>query len=322
MRIGKQEFKHGLMLAPMAGFTDRAMRVVCHGQGCELSVTEMISAKAVVYDDKKTYKLARIMPDEGPVLLQIFGSEPEVMAEAASRLSVPVDDSAAAPIGIDINMGCPVHKIFSNGEGSALMRSPNLIYDIVKSVTNATKLPTTVKMRLGIDQGSINVIECAKAAEEAGASLLTVHGRTRVQLYSGSADWNAIAKVKECLHIPVIANGDILTAADAVRALEITGADGLAIGRGAIGNPFVFGEIIAALDGREYTEPTLDERIALALSQLNIASEEKGEEVAVREARKQIAQYFRSFRGAAELRAEINRALTIAEVKAAIEVLK
>ena len=322
MRIGEHEFKHGLMLAPMAGFTDRAMRVVCHGQGCELSVTEMISAKAVVYDDKKTYKLARIMPDEGPVLLQIFGSEPEVMAEAASRLSMPVDEFATAPIGIDINMGCPVHKIFSNGEGSALMRSPNLIYDIVKSVTNATKLPTTVKMRLGIDPGSINVIECAKAAEEAGASLLTVHGRTRVQLYSGNADWNTIAKVKESLHIPVIVNGDILTAADAVRALEVTGADGLAIGRGAVGNPFVFGEIITALDGKEYTEPSLDERIALALSQLSIASEEKGEEVAVREARKQIAQYFRSFRGAAELRAEINRALTIAEVKSAIERLK
>lgn len=322
MRIGEYEFKHGLMLAPMAGFTDRAMRVVCHGQGCEVSVTEMISAKAVVYDDKKTYKLARIMPDEGPVLLQIFGSEPEVMAEAASRLSVPVDESAAAPIGIDINMGCPVHKIFSNGEGSALMRSPNLIYDIVKSVSNATNLPTTVKMRLGVDQGSINVIECAKAAEEGGASLLTVHGRTRVQLYSGNADWNAIAKVKESLHIPVIANGDILTAADAVRALEVTGADGLAIGRGAVGNPFVFGEIIAALDDREYTAPTLDERIALALSQLNIASEEKGEEVAVREARKQIAQYFRSFRGAAELRAEINRAITIAEVESAIKGLK
>ena len=322
MRIGEYEFNHGLMLAPMAGFTDRAMRVVCHGQGCEVSVTEMISAKAVVYDDKKTYKLARIMPDEGPVLLQIFGSEPDVMAEAARRLSLPVDESAAAPIGIDINMGCPVHKIFSNGEGSALMRSPNLIYDIVKSVSNATNLPTTVKMRLGVDPGSINVIECAKAAEEGGASLLTVHGRTRVQLYSGNADWDAIAKVKESLHIPVIANGDILTAADAVRALEVTGADGLAIGRGAVGNPFVFGEIIAALDGREYTEPTLDERIALALSQLNIASEEKGEEVAVREARKQIAQYFRSFRGAAELRAEINRAITIAEVESAIKGLK
>ena len=322
MRIGKQEFKHGLMLAPMAGFTDRAMRVVCHGQGCEVSVTEMISAKAVVYNDKKTYKLARIMPDEGPVLLQIFGSEPDVMAEAARRLSVPVDESAAAPIGIDINMGCPVHKIFSNGEGSALMRSPNLIYDIVKSVSNATNLPTTVKMRLGIDSKSINVIECAKAAEEAGASIITVHGRTRAELYSGNADWNAIAKVKESLQIPVIANGDILTAADAVRALEVTGADGLAIGRGAVGNPFVFGEIIAALEGREYTAPSLEVRIALALTQLTVASEEKGEEVAVREARKQIAQYFHSFRGAAELRAEINRALTVAEVKTAIEKLE
>lgn len=322
MRIGEHEFKHGLMLAPMAGFTDRAMRVVCHGQGCEVSVTEMISAKAVVYNDKKTYKLARIMPDEGPVLLQIFGSEPPVMAEAAARLSQPVDGLAAAPIGIDINMGCPVHKIFSNGEGSALMRSPNLIYDIVKSVSDATNLPTTVKMRLGIDSKSINVIECAKAAEEGGAAILTVHGRTRAQLYSGNADWAAIAKVKQSLQIPVIANGDILTAADAVRALEVTGADGLAIGRGAVGNPFVFGEMIAALEGHEHTPPTLDERIALALTQLRVASEEKGEEVAVREARKQIAQYFHSFRGAAELRAEINRAITVAEVRSAIEKLE
>lgn len=322
MLIGKHEFKHGLMLAPMAGFTDRAMRVVCHGQGCELSVTEMVSAKAVVYEDKKTYKLARIMPDEGPVLLQIFGSEPAVMAEAARRLSTPTDPIAVSPIGIDINMGCPVHKIFSNGEGSALMRSPNLIYDIVKSVSRATILPCTVKMRLGIDQSSINVLECAKAAEEAGASLITVHGRTRAELYSGKANWDMIAKVKESLHIPVIANGDIVTADDAVRVLEITGADGIAIGRGAVGDPFVFAKITAALEGREYTEPTMDERTSLALMQLTVAAEEKGEEVAVREARKQIAQYFRSFRGAAELRAEINRALTVAEVKAAIEKLK
>ncbi len=322
MRLGEHNFKHGLMLAPMAGFTDRAMRVVCHGQGCELSVTEMVSAKAVVYDDKKTYKLARIMPDEGPVLLQIFGSEPDVMAEAARRLSTPADTLAASPIGIDINMGCPVHKIFSNGEGSALMRSPNLIYDIVKSVSRATSLPCTVKMRLGIDSKSINVIECAAAAEEAGASLLTVHGRTRAELYSGKADWYVIAKVKESLHIPVIANGDIITAEDAVRALEITGADGIAVGRGAVGDPFVFAKITAALEGREYTEVTMDERAALALLQLEIAAEEKGEEVAVREARKQIAQYFRSFRGAAELRSEINRALTINEVRAAIEKLE
>lgn len=322
MRFGNIELECGIMLAPMAGFTDRAMRVVCHEQGCEMSVTEMISAKAVVYNDKKTFALGRIMSDEGPVALQIFGSEPEVMAEAAGRLSSPVCEGAAAPVAIDINMGCPVHKIFSNGEGSALMRSPNLIYDITKSVSRATNLPTTVKMRLGIDGNSINVIECAKAAEEGGASLLTVHGRTRVELYSGKADWKAIAKVKEGLQIPVIANGDILTAADAVRALEITGADGVAIGRGAVGNPFVFAEIKAALEGREYTEPTLDVRTELALRQLLLASEEKGEEVAVREARKQIAQYFRSFRGAAELRAQINRALTIAEVKSAIEKLK
>jgi tRNA-dihydrouridine synthase B len=317
LRIGKTELKYGLMLAPMAGFSDYAMRRICREYGAEYSVTEMVSAKAVVYGDKKTEKLARITDTEGPCALQIFGSEPPIMAEAAGRLSSPID-SGAAPVAIDINMGCPVPKIFSNGEGSALMKNPDLIFDIVKAVSQATALPITVKMRLGVDRNNINATECALAAEEGGATLITLHGRTRVEMYSGEADLFEIAKVKSALHIPLIANGDIVDFESANRALRLTGADGLMIGRGAIGDPFVFARISAALSGKEYTEPTLAERKSVALRQLCYAIDEKGEDVAVREARKQIAQYFRGFRGSAELRANINRALTLSEVEAAI----
>ena len=313
LKIGEAVLPHGLMLAPMAGFSDHAMRRVCRDNGAEYSVTEMVSAKAVVYKDKKTARLARIMKDEGATALQIFGSEPEIMAEAAAILSNPIEDGVA-PVAIDINMGCPVPKVFGNSEGSALMKNPTLIYDIVRAVRAATPLPVTVKMRLGIDRAHINATECALAAEAAGAALVALHGRTRVEMYAGRADIKEIAKVKESLHIPLIANGDIASAADAIRTLSESGADGLMIGRGAIGNPFVFGEIAAALDKVDYTPPTVAERADTALMQLRLAIEEKGEEIAVREARKQIALYFRSFRGAAELRAKINTATTLSEV--------
>ena len=313
MKIGNTELRHALMLAPMAGFSDHAMRRVCKDNGAEYSVTEMVSAKAVVYGDKKTAALARIAKDEGAVGLQIFGSEPSVMAEAAGVLSSPIE-GGVAPIAIDINMGCPVPKIYGNGEGSALMKNPSLIYDIVRAVKCATILPVSVKMRLGVDAAHINATECALAAEEAGAAFIALHGRTRVQMYAGKADVSEIAKVKECLHIPLIANGDVASAADALYTLRESGADGLMIGRGAIGNPFVFAEIAAALDGVVYAEPNTAQRADTALLQLRLAIEEKGEGVAVREARKQIALYFRSFRGAAELRRRINTATTYSEV--------
>lgn len=319
MRFGNIELKHGLMLAPMAGFSDYAMRTVCHSLGAEYSVTEMVSAKAVVYGDKKTHMLARITEGEGPVALQLFGSEPSVLAEAAARLESPL--LGVTPVAIDINMGCPVNKIFTNGEGSALMRNPSLIYDIVRATVGAISLPCTVKMRLGVDRGSVNAVECALAAEEAGAALITVHGRTRVEMYSGDADMNEVAKVKKALHIPLIANGDIASAEDALNALSATGADGIMIGRGAVGNPFVFDEITCALENREYAPPTLSERLRIAKEQLVLAIEEKGEGVAVKEARKQIALYFRGFRGAAELRAEINRAETLRGVLSAFDII-
>ena len=298
----------------MAGYTDRAMRLVCKEMGAECSVTEMVSAKAVTFGDRKTFDLCRIGKDEGAVLLQIFGSEPSVMSEAAGRLSV-FDYTEASPVAIDINMGCPVNKIFKNGEGSALMRSPELIYDIVRATSGATELPVTVKMRLGIDREHINVCECARAAEEGGAKMICVHGRTRKDMYSGRADLYEIRSVKRCVSVPVIANGDITTGEEAFFALEYTGADGIAVGRGAVGNPFIFKEITEAMYDRGYTPPTLKEKIDVALYQLRLAISDKGERVAVTEARKQIASYFKGAKGSALLRGRINAALTYNEVE-------
>ena len=315
--LGKLNMTHGLCLAPMAGYTDRAMRLVCRKYGVEHSVTEMVSAKAVVFNDKKTFALAKILQDEGPVSVQIFGSEPEVMAEAAHRLANPKE--GVRPVAIDINMGCPVNKIFGNGEGSALMKNPELIEKITKAVSSSIDIPTTVKIRAGINKSSINATECAIAAEEGGASLLCIHGRTREQMYGGLADREIIKNVKDSLHIPLIANGDIVDAASALSMLRDTGADGIAVGRGAVGNPFIFSEIISAIEGKPFKEPSMEERIEVALLQLRTAIEEKGERMAISEARKQIALYLRSFHGAARIRAEINRSLTYVEVEKALK---
>ncbi len=314
MKFGNIELKHGLMLAPMACFSDRAMRLICKKHGAEYSVSEMVSAKAVTFGDKKTAALARIHADEGLVSLQIFGSEPETMALAARTL----ENGAwgfAPPCAIDINMGCPVNKIYSNGEGSALMKSPKQIEKIVSAVVTATALPVTVKLRCGIDKSSINALDCALAAESGGASLITIHGRTREQMYSGDIDRKTIEIVKKNLHIPLIANGDITNSDIAISMLEETNADGIAIGRGAVGNPFIFEEITARLEGRPYTPPELEERILAAIEQLTYAVEDKGERIAVPEARKQIALYLKGFRGAGALRAKINMMTSFEDVK-------
>lgn len=317
MKFGNVELKHGLILAPMAGFTDRAMRLVCHNLGAEYSVSEMVSAKAVCYGDKKTHALACIKADEGPCAVQIFGSEPDIMARAAEMLSHG-EEGGVTPCAIDINMGCPVHKVYSNGEGSALMKNPELVYKITERVSKSIDIPCTVKLRAGIDEKSKNAVECALAAEAGGAAAVVIHGRTRVEMYSGKADTEIIKNVKNALHIPVVANGDIICGAQAMRVLADTGADGIMVGRGAIGNPFVFSEIIAHLESREYISPSVEERIETALFQLSEAIAEKGEAVAVRESRKQVAMYIKSFRGAATVRAEINRALTYDDVKRAL----
>ena len=316
IKIGNLTLDKGLFLAPMAGFSDRAMRRVCHQMGSEYSVSEMISAKAVTFGDKKTFSLAAIRSDEGPVALQIFGSEPDIMGKASEILTKKEwGEGYVSPVAIDINMGCPVHKIYSNGEGSALMRDPELIYRIVRSVRENTNLPVTVKHRTGIDKEHINAVECALAAEEGGASLITVHGRTKTQMYSGDVDRETIKKVKQSVHIPVVANGDILSAYDAASMIFDTGADGIAIGRGAVGNPFIFGEILDFLNGKDPSPISLEEKVNVALWQLRLAIEDKGERIAVPEARKQIASYLHSFRGAAQIRAKINIALTYTEIE-------
>ena len=317
MKIGKLELKYGLMLAPMAGFSDRAMRKICYEHGSEYSVSEMVSATALCYNDKKTALLARILSDEGPSAIQLFGKDPDKIAHAAEVLQKGAG-GGVAPVAIDINMGCPVNKIFSNGEGSALMKNPDLIYKICTAASSAIDIPLTVKIRAGVDGEHINAVECALAAEAGGAQAVSVHGRTRVEMYSGAVNMDIIKAVKKKLKIPVVANGDVTSAESALRLLNYTGADAIMIGRGAIGNPFLFSEIKAALSAESYTPPTLEERVEAALFELRVAIEEKGEAVAVREARKRIAFYLRSFRGAATARAEINRAESYAEVVSAM----
>ena len=320
IRLGKLTLSGGIMLAPMAGYSDRAMRKVCHDCGAELSFTEMVSARAVTFEDKKTSLIAGIRPDEGSVALQIFGNDPDIMARAVSSLQWGRGEPGySPPVAIDINMGCPVNKIYGNGEGSALMKSPELIEKIVRSVVGSTDLPVTVKMRRGVDRDSENAVECALAAESGGASMVTVHGRFKSQLYGGTSDLDIIKRVKSALLVPVVANGDIVDAKTALEAFSYTGCDGVMIGRGAVGNPFIFEEISAAMKGEAYTPPTIEERIRVSLLQLSLAVEDKGERVAVTEARKQIALYFKGRRGSAELRARINTALTYREVERAIE---
>ena len=317
LTLGRHSFPLGLILAPMAGFTDRAMRKLAHRHGAELTVTEMISAKAVTFGDKKTALLAKTEAEDGPTLLQLFGSEPDTIARAIDLLS-PLT-RAENFVGFDINMGCPVPKIFKNGEGSALMKNPSLIERIVRAAREATDLPITVKMRLGIDAEHQNLKECALAAESGGASMIAVHGRTRTQMYSGTADHEPVKNAKGYLHIPLIANGDIISGASALAVLMATGADGLMVGRAAIGNPFLFAEIRAALLGEPYTPPTIEERIACAKEELSIAIADKGEELAVRESRGKIALYLHGFRGAAALRAKVHRATSYGDVVLAFD---
>ena len=320
IRLGKLALSGGIMLAPMAGYSDRAMRRVSHDCGAELSFTEMVSARAVTFEDKKTSLIAGIKPDEGPVALQIFGNDPDIMSRAVSSLQWGRgEEGYCPPVAIDINMGCPVNKIYGNGEGSALMKSPELIEKIVRSVAESTDLPVTVKMRRGVDKDSENAVECALAAESGGAAMITVHGRFKSQLYGGDSDLNIIKRVKSAVSVPLVANGDIVDAKTALEAFAYTGCDGIMIGRGAVGNPFIFAEISAALKGEIYTPPTLEERIRVSLLQLSLAVEDKGERVAVTEARKQIALYFKGRRGSAELRARINSALMYSEVERAIK---
>lgn len=294
------------VLSPMAGVTDISFREICREMGADLTVTEMISAKAVTQGNKKTCSLCEISEKEHPVSLQLFGSEPDTMAEAARILSerFPFDM-------LDINMGCPMAKIVNNGEGSALMKDPMLAGRIVEAVVRVTDKPVTVKMRAGFDPSNINAPEVAHAVCESGARMITVHGRTREQYYEGRADWGVIARVKQTVDVPVIGNGDVSGIASARKMLEETGCDGVAIGRAARGNPWVFRELSEETEYR----PSVDEKRKMMLRHLDMTVDVKGEYIGVREMRKHIGWYSAGLKGAARLRVDINKAETAEEMR-------
>lgn len=328
IRIGDITLRHGLILAPMAGAADASFRAVCRELGAEYTVTEMISAKALCYEQRtrgnspKTHKtavLARITPPEAPCAVQIFGSEPEFMAQAAALLESGkyrgADDGRCTPAAIDINMGCPVNKVVSNGEGSALMKDPALAGRIIRSVREATKLPLTVKFRAGWDENSINAPEFAKIAEQNGADIICIHARTRSQMYAPGINLDIIRQVKEAVSIPVIGNGDIFTAEDAVNMINATGCDGVAVARGALGNPWLFNEIACALEGTPYTPPTDAQRLELALFHARDMIERKGERTGLAEARPHMARYTKGIRGSASARDRIMKAESLQEIE-------
>ena len=310
-------FKNKLVLAPMAGFTDHPMRALAVRYGADIVVSEMISAKAMHFKDKKTATLARIYEGEGVFGAQIFGHEADIMASAARALSYGEYEykiSDTLPDFIDINMGCPVKKIVSNGEGSALLKSPSLCGDIISACVKASRVPVTVKIRAGWDKDSISCTEIAKIAEASGASAIAVHARTREQMYEPCANWEYIKAVKNAVSIPVIGNGDIYSAADAMRMLEETGCDSLMIGRGAIGNPFIFDEIKCLMNGKNYTPPTISEKIDIALEHIRMLCDEKGEETGIREARKHIGHYTKGLKSSASARQRLNFAISYEEI--------
>ncbi len=287
MKIGNVEINGLTALAPMAGVTDLAFRTVCRELGAAYTYTEMVSAKALMYQDKKSRDLLKLGEGEHPAAAQIFGSEPAVMAEAAAKA---IEISGADVL--DINMGCPTGKIVKNGEGCALMQKPELAMSIIEAVVKAVNVPVTVKIRKGWDKGSVNAVEFAKMAEEAGAAAVAVHGRTKSQMYSGAADWSIIAEVKKAVSIPVIANGDVFEPYDALKILQQTRADMVMIGRGSLGNPWIFGRAEAAIRGEAIPAlPPLRKRVETALRQFELAKEDKGEKIACLEARKHYSWY-------------------------------
>ena len=321
VKIGNTEVKNGIFLAPMAGVSDKSFRTLCRRFGAEYTVSEMVSAKALCYEqmskkasaDTPTAALCEVRHEDGPMAIQLFGSEPDFIAEAARLIETREYKnciSDIAPAAIDINMGCPVRKITSNGEGSALMKDPALAARIVEATVKATSLPVTVKIRAGWDSESINAPEMAKMLESAGASVICVHARTKEQLYFPGIDLSVIARVKESVKIPVIGNGDIYCAADARKMINETGCDGVMIGRGAQGNPWIFSEIVTALEGGEYTPPTLSERFDVAREHLYMMIADKGERVGMAEAKKHMAWYLFGIDGAAKARNAVMKADT------------
>ena len=304
MKLGAFTFDDPIFLAPMAGVTDTAYRVIAHGMGCPLAFAEMVSSQGIHYRNEHTMNMLHTEPEERPIAMQIFAKSAAMAAEAAAY----IEALGTADI-LDFNMGCPAPKVVKNGEGSALMRDPKRAEEILTAIRRATRLPFTVKMRLGWDDASRNAVEIARMAEAVGVDAVAVHGRTREQFYSGNADYAAIAAVKRAVRIPVIVSGDVRRPADLKRALEITGADAVMIGRGAQGNPWIFPQLIHWLHtGEELPPPTLAERAAVILRHLDLLVGYKGEYIGIREMRKHAAWYTRGLKGSAELRERFNRA--------------
>ncbi|MBQ4265769.1 MAG: tRNA dihydrouridine synthase DusB [Clostridia bacterium] len=309
--------KQGAMLAPMAGVTDMPFRVLCHEMGCPMAVSEMVSAKGYVLapkDNRASRELLAVAPEEeGAVILQIFGHEPDIMARAAQELT---RDGRYAML--DINMGCPVPKIVGNGEGSALMKNPSLAADIVLEVVSASHVPVTVKMRMGFDAGSETCLELGPMVEKAGAAMITLHARTRSQYYEGNADWRAIKKLKQRVSIPVVGNGDVTSWQDAMRMMEETGCDGVAVGRAAQGNPWVFEQIRCGMQGKPVRVIPAKEKLEVLLRHVRMLAEMKGESVAVREMRRHVVCYVKGMRDAAKIRTQVNSILTIDALEEAL----
>ena len=332
IKIGEVTLKNGIFLAPMAGFSDYSFRKICRKHGAEYTVSEMVSAKALCYEqigkkiEYRTAPLARVKADEAPMAIQLFGSEPHFVAEAAKMIET-LDYkgcvSEVAPTAIDINMGCPMHKIVGNGEGSALMKNPKLAAEIVSATVKALHhTPVTVKIRAGWDDGTKNAPEMAKMLEAAGASLICVHARTREQMYNPGIDISIIESVKKAVNIPVVGNGDIYTANDALSIIERTGCDGIMIGRGAIGNPYIFEEIIAGLNKEEYQKPTLEKAIETCIRHINLIREDKGEHTASAEIKKHAAMYIKGVRSAASVRDRIMKTHSTYEIEEILHEIK
>ena len=310
LKIGNVELENRYILGPMAGVTDLPFRLLCKEQGAGLLCMEMVSAKAIYYNNRNTESLLEIHPDETPVSLQLFGSDPKIMSEMAKRIE-------ERPFAIlDVNMGCPVPKVVRNGEGSALMKEPKLVYEIVSALVKAIDKPVTVKIRKGFDDDHVNAVEIAKIIEEAGAAAVAVHGRTREQYYSGKADWDIIRQVKEAVSIPVIGNGDVTSPQKADELVRQTGCDGIMIARGAQGNPWIFSEMIHWEETGELPpRPDKDEIRKMMLRHARLQLEYKGEFCGIREMRKHVAWYTKGLKGASRMREKVNAVESLEELE-------
>ena len=301
IRIGNLKLKNNVFLAPMAGVTDLPFRLLCSEMGAGMVCMEMVSAKAILYQNKNTEEMLEIREEERPVSLQLFGSDPNIMAEIARRIEDRPFDV------LDINMGCPMPKIVNNGEGSALMKNPKLVGEIVSKISSAIKKPVTVKIRKGFDAEHVNAVEIAKIAEASGASAVAVHGRTREQLYEGRADWEIIAAVKDAVKIPVIGNGDVTDGKSAAEMIKMTGADGILVGRAARGNPWIFKEITEYLDrGISLSKPSKEQLVRMMKRHYELLLEVKGEYIATREMRKHVGWYTAGLPNSAAMRRRVN----------------